>query len=669
MNFVLTNVVLWPFLALVLVPLLLHLFARSKPPQYRFSSLEFILRIIRQTVRIKRPQDWLLLLIRTLLFAAIILLFLQPLFFSKRRLSGPFERKNVVLLVDATASMGYTEGAQTRFASACAHASEILSGLSARDAANIVWLRAKPESVFPDMGVNFAYLQTALRQARVTAEAGNPNEAMRLAIRLLEGAEGRREICILSDFQKSVWETADVSVPRAIDLVKVKIGREPGVNGAIAEIHTDPAKPLANEDVTLHAEVYNFSPQPRRRTVYFGVQESRQSQDIMIPAWSRATATFRHRFSAPGVFPVTATLSEDSFTGDDSRWALVEVRDFLHVGIVPQEPLTALAWQKALAALGWARIETLSTNDLSGPLPFDVILLSGTPPPGANIMERVRQGCTVVWFPGSTPFAAAWQGAPVARPLQGVRWEQPPEGRKLRLVADKDEVFRLFADGEHGDPARGKVCGRLVIPATAAEGADLLLAYDDNVPALIRFRQGGCLFLWNLPLQPEFSDYAAQIEYLPLFAEMLLSARMPGGHGRDSTDFLPGERIGWRFESDVTASDVKLTRLDGSALPVQEQRTPRDVTFVSSDPPEPGVYAWEHQGRRLGYDTVNFPVIESDLRTLSLDSIETQGSVGVTDGHTVRQLRDGVKLWPALLALAVVLALLEGVVLLWVERS
>ena len=87
MNFVLTNVVLWPFLALVLVPLLLHLFARSKPPQYRFSSLEFILRIIRQTVRIKRPQDWLLLLIRTLLFAAIILLFLQPLFFSKRRLS------------------------------------------------------------------------------------------------------------------------------------------------------------------------------------------------------------------------------------------------------------------------------------------------------------------------------------------------------------------------------------------------------------------------------------------------------------------------------------------------------------------------------------------------------------------------------------------------------
>ena len=136
MNFVLTNAALWPFLALVLAPLLLHLFARSKPPHYAFSSVEFILRIVRQTIRVKRPRDWLLLVIRTLLFAAVVLLFLQPLYFSKRRLSGPFERKNVVLLVDATASMGYTEGAQTRFASACAHASEILSGLSARDTAN-----------------------------------------------------------------------------------------------------------------------------------------------------------------------------------------------------------------------------------------------------------------------------------------------------------------------------------------------------------------------------------------------------------------------------------------------------------------------------------------------------------------------------------------------------
>ncbi len=214
MNIVLTNLVLWPFVFLVAVPLLLHLFARTRPPVYKFSSIEFILRIMRKTMRIKRPQDWLLLLIRTLLYAAIIFFFMQPLFFSKRKLAGAFQSKNVVLVVDATASMAYTEGAQTRFASACAEASEILSGLTARDTANIVWIKAEPESVFPAMGVNLGFLQTALRRASVTPEAGNVREAMRMAVRLLEGIEGRKEICVISDFQKSAWENADAAVPQ-----------------------------------------------------------------------------------------------------------------------------------------------------------------------------------------------------------------------------------------------------------------------------------------------------------------------------------------------------------------------------------------------------------------------------------------------------------------------
>lgn len=670
MNFVLTNAVLWPFVFLALVPLLLHLFARSKPPAYRFSSIEFIMRIVRQTIRVKRPQDWLLLVIRTLLFTAIILLFLQPLFFSKRRLSGPFERKNVVLLVDATASMAYADGTQTRFAMACAQASEILSGLSARDTANVVWMRARPDSVFPEMGVNFSYLQSALRQARVTTEAGSPAEAMRLAVHLLEGTEGRREICILSDFQRNAWENNSAGVPPGIDLVKVKIGRETGANGAITDIRCDPSKPLVNEDVAIQCEVSNFSPQPRRRTVFLTVQESRQSQDIMIPAWNRATVVFRHKFASAGTFPVSAVLSEDSFSGDDSRWSLVEIRDFFRVGVVPGEPVTARSWQRVLDALGWARTETLAPGDLAGSSPpYDALLLSGTAAPGTNVQDRLRQGCTVVWYPSTNRLDAVWLSQAGSTPVPGARWEQSPRGNKLKVVSGKDELFRLFADGEHGDPSRGKFSGRLVIPASAMEGTDILMAYDDDVPALARSKQGGNFFLWNMPLQPEFSDYASQVEFIPLFAEMLLTARSQPGTSRDLTDFLPGEHISWRFEGDASAADVRLKQANGTAIPVQERRSGHDVVFSSVDGPEPGVYAWEHQGRLLGYDTVNFPTVESDLRALSLVSVETQGAIGVTEGRTVRQLRDGIPLWPYLLTLALALALMEGVALLWVERS
>jgi hypothetical protein len=669
MNFVLLNLVLWPLIILVGVPLLVHLFARTRPPVYNFSSIEFILRIIRQTNRIKKPQDWILLVIRTLIFAAIILVFLQPLYFSKKRLSTPFERKNVVLIVDATASMAYSEGAQTRFASACAEASEILSGLSARDTANLVWLKAKPAPVFPDMGVNFSHLQSELRRARVTSEAGDAGEAMRIALRLLEPVEGKREICIVSDFQKSGWEKADLQAPPGIDIVKVKTGKEPGINGAVSDIYFDPSKPLVDEDISVCCDVYNYSGQPRRRTVFLSVQESRQSQDVMIPPWNKATAVFKYKFAEQGIFPVRISLNEDSFAGDDSRWALVEVRDFLHVGITGAEPATARTWRRALDAVGWARTELLATAEVARLAPFDVIMLSGDD--GSTVEKlgpKLSEGCTVVWAPSVAGAGLVMPWTSNQAPVRLV-WESLENPRKLKIAAEKDDAFRLFADGAHGDPARGFFSGRFAAPASIFANGDILLAYDDGIPALARIRHVGSLFVWNMPLQPEFSDYAGQAGFLPLLAEILLVSRTRVDRGRNGSDFLPGERVAWRLDSDIPTADVKLTGIGDKVLAVEEYRTARDSGLIASESTEPGLYSWKHQGKQMGYSTVNFPVIESDLRAMAMEELSAHGAIGLGEGSAVRLLREGVKLWPVLLALAVLLALVEGLALIWVERT
>jgi len=669
MNFVLLNIVLWPFIFLVGVPLLLHLFARTRPPVYNFSSVEFILKIIRQTNRIKRPQDWILLLVRTLVFAAVIFMFLQPLFFSKRRLSSPFERKNVVIILDATASMAYNEGAQTRFASACAEAAEVLAGLSARDTADIIWLKSVPSAVFPQMGVNFSHLQSELRRARVTSEAGDVTEAMRLARRLLESMEGKKEICIVSDFQKTGWDKSDLQATPGTDLVKVKIGRETGINGAVTDVYVDPARPLAGEEVSVCCDVYNFSDQPRRRTVFMSVQDSRQSQDVMIPAWNKSTAVFRYRFNSQGVYPVRFALNEDSFAGDDSRWALVEVRDSLRVEITGADLITARTWKKALDAVGWAQAEIVSTGEVTKLPACDVLMLAGDDGSGLEkSLGKLRGGCTVVWAPSSAGAKMVMPGASNLPPVQ-VAWETLKTPRKLKISAEKDEIFRQFADGSRGDPGRGTFNGRFNINASSLKGADILLAYDDGVPALARFRQQGYLFLWNLSLNPESGDYARQVEYVPLLAEMLLVSRTAASRGREPADFLPGEHLYMRLESEAPSSDVRLTGPDGKIFPLAEQRTGHEINLVSEDTVEPGLYSWKRQERMLGHSIVNFPVKESDLRTLSMQEVESRDSVSVSEGNTVRLLREGVKMWPTLLLLAVVLLITESVALLWFERT
>ena len=118
-------------LALAGLPVLVHLLSRARPPVYRFSNIDFLRRVLRRTARIRRPQDWLLLLLRTLALLAIAAAFASPFLISKSA-SLPGEKSTVILLVDRSASMAAREGVGSRFDAACAQADAIPRGLQTR---------------------------------------------------------------------------------------------------------------------------------------------------------------------------------------------------------------------------------------------------------------------------------------------------------------------------------------------------------------------------------------------------------------------------------------------------------------------------------------------------------------------------------------------------------
>src|SRR5688572_845854 len=100
MTFSLLNASLLAFTALVAVPLLAHLFAKAKPREIPFPSLQWLRQVERKTANLRKPKDWLLLILRTLAVAAIIAAFLQPLLFSGAQLTAANARKTIVLVVD-----------------------------------------------------------------------------------------------------------------------------------------------------------------------------------------------------------------------------------------------------------------------------------------------------------------------------------------------------------------------------------------------------------------------------------------------------------------------------------------------------------------------------------------------------------------------------------------
>ena len=666
MSFLLTNTALLPFLLLIAAPLLIHLFAKGHPPLRKFSSVDFIMRIVKESMRVKRPQDYLLLLLRTLLFALLILLFLQPLLFNSPKAASVFSSDNIVVVVDSTASMSLMEGAQSRFAAACAEASELLSGLGDRDRGNVVWLKSSPSSVFPEMGVNFSFLKDSLRKAKVTSEAGDIPGAIRLAASLLGASEGRRQICLISDFQKSAWGKLTLDIPKGIELIKIKIGKEDAANLGVRSFRCEPAKPIVGDDVSFYCEVMNYSAQARKTTVYFNAQESRDSRELSLPAHGSGTLLFKHKFSSHGIFPVKLSISEDNFPGDDSRFLCVQVAQSLSVGIASgSDPATAKVWRKALESLGWAKVEELTEKDLSSDISYDVLMLAGwNGEAAAKIEGRLKKGQTIVCLPADGLDLGKLPG------LSGIgRLEKSQErSHKIKIAAVKDAVFKLFEGGDSVDPVSGSISARILLPDLGKD-AKVLLAYDDGSPALARFKHGGTLLIWCQPLGRDYGTWQMQPGFLPFLSELLLSAREDIVDGA-LPEFCPGDSLVFKIDGAALASDITLRDESGKDLSVEQRREGDSVSFVSKPIAEPGVYFWRDRGRDALACAVNFPIVESDLASISAsEALRSQVSLSVAGGGDVKRMREGIELWPFLLLLGVLLLLSEGVVASWAGRS
>src|SRR6476620_11080769 len=94
-------------LAGLAIPVLLHLTQREKKQIVRFPSLMFVRRIPYQSVRRRKIQNWLLLMVRMAALAMIILAFARPLLDSGSVPTAGANAREVVVLVDTSYSMGF----------------------------------------------------------------------------------------------------------------------------------------------------------------------------------------------------------------------------------------------------------------------------------------------------------------------------------------------------------------------------------------------------------------------------------------------------------------------------------------------------------------------------------------------------------------------------------
>ena len=190
MNFLFENYFYW--LALLLIPILIHLLFFRKYRDYYFSNVQELSPIILEQNKIKRIRHWVVLATRILAFLFIILAFAQPQFDSKK--SG---QQHVVFLVDNTPSTLHAEGNISVLEQMKVHLMEALKKVPQDNLVKIL----TPNSPF----LSATWLSPNEVMERIPNLTTTPNFFNFNAFQALftEFEEVNARLFILSDFQKN----------------------------------------------------------------------------------------------------------------------------------------------------------------------------------------------------------------------------------------------------------------------------------------------------------------------------------------------------------------------------------------------------------------------------------------------------------------------------------
>lgn len=646
MSLFLQNPALLGLLALAGVPLLVHLLSRARPPEYRFSNIDFLRRVIRRTARFRKPKDWLLLALRTLALAALALAFISPFLISKNS-ALPGEKSTVVVMIDRSASMAAREGAGSRMETACVQAARFLDD-ARPSAANLVWIDAEPDAVFPEPGPNLDFLTELLKKTDSKPEPGALAAAFDLALRQLSSARGHRELVILSDFQESAWRNFEPVLPPDIKLRMISVATSAPANLAVTRLLSQPPRPVVGQETTVLASVRNYSPEPVRTQLTLDADGARQSQAINLPPWGETETAFSIRPANPGALAVSASIEADAFPGDDSRHSFLRVLDAIRVSN-PAPSSTVIS--KIVSALPWLAV---TENSVAG----DIHAVS-TWTDAKTLRSEAESGITVLVHDSSDAQLGPLFGNPA---MTQPAVESSPAGWQI-LPNENHPANQLFRSGDFGNPFAGTFRERLHLSADLAKdpGIRMIATYADGVPAILEIPTARApVLFFNLSLDPKKSDWSTQGGFLPAFAEILLRTR-PNSTA-ETMETAPGSLL-TEISTDASQNGaIQLLAPDGSAVETGESPTHEGMLWQSRQPAVPGIYRWQISGQTIDLTAVNFPETESDLRPMK--DVPTIGKGAAADHLTARDaaFSRGVSLWPWLVLAALACLLIESLI-------
>ena len=349
----------WGGLAVVSVPILIHLLTRRPKRPREWAAMRFLLAVYRKHRRRSRLEQLLLLLVRCALLALIGFALAGPIwsaFGSALGLGGG--GRIVVLVVDNGLSSNVVQdNGRTRLEAIKAQAERLLGSLSAADQVALITAAGPPEAAISPPKMDLDLARRRLAEVPMSESASELAEALREAQRVIEAANDPNRpafVVLLSDFAAGSVRL-DEPLPEDLQALGqratlLRSAAYPSVNNAqVAELRPDRRLiagelelPGQNPSVTWTIKLRRFGDTPAR-TQRVRLELPGAAPRFLQADWAEGRRALSLNMTTPvvrsGSLVARAVIEGggDRLTADDERFSVVHVRKKLSVLILDRK--------------------------------------------------------------------------------------------------------------------------------------------------------------------------------------------------------------------------------------------------------------------------------------------------------------------------------------------
>ena len=341
------------WLAAAALPIVIHLWNKRKYREVPWAAMEYLLAAIRKNSRRIQVEQWLLLVVRTLIVALVVLAMSEP-FLERMGLSFIAGTRTLkVFVIDGSYSMAFKPADRSRFERATAFVHQIVEDSPQGDGFTLVLMADPPVTVVGKPAMEKREFFDELQNLKLPHTGGDLSATLAKVEEILKTARtsglDRAEVYFLTDLGRTSWSpdqlTADFGqrvdrLGQKAALVVLDLGQGSTENLAITQVSVDEPYATVDRDVSISATIRNFGTQPRLRHLVEMFVNGRRVNDTMVDVQpgETTTATFRHRFEATGANMIEVRLGPDSLDIDNHRWLALPVKQQLRVLCIDGKP-------------------------------------------------------------------------------------------------------------------------------------------------------------------------------------------------------------------------------------------------------------------------------------------------------------------------------------------